>query len=512
MTATDYVFDGFFKTCDVCGNPRRADEITVRDNIVICDIHPGYRTARELDRINARRRLPIEKPIRNSKPFSPLPTDMAPEGAIFDLVTTVAPFETYNTTSDGNPGILGSTSYRAAGWAMIYLLAIVAEGRRPEAWRTRALQKAIELGDFLITKQVGNGTSPTLTSATAAHYGAFTESSGTYLTEDVGTCCAALCKLYQQTSTLKYLDAAKRCANFLANAQAGELMASAPTAKRFGAAALGFSTGTNTLDASYLPSTLVSAWGLSVLKGIAGDGTYGAPGTVGGIFTASPALTLTAAITQQTTFWSTGAAETGSTTVINGFSATTPRAFYDGVGQTWNYFGGTKIPTSWWTEGVYALLQIGGITAQVSSLFTYLAGLTADTTFATPDGSSDKVTQQGVTGDFDATLAPATTFDAGTGKNATAFYDWASTGLLAQLQASLAPAKLAAVKEMLSVPRHRTVEGSPRDGRTQYLGRLGRSGLSFQPFSATNQRRETVSMAAQTGLLYRYRQGFMGDE
>jgi hypothetical protein len=256
----------------------------------------------------------------------------------------------------------------------------------------------------------------------------------------------------------------------------------------------------------------VSLWGLSLLKTIAGDGTYGAPGTAGGVFTSSPAALLSTSIARHRAFWVTGAAPAGSATVINGFSASTPRSNFNGSIQTWNYDTGTAVSTGSWAEGIHSLVRIDGVTAQTTALWNYLAGLESSATFETSASASDKVIQAAATGTFDSTIAPPTQFETTTTKNATSFYDYASAGLMAGVASTASPSSLASAKESIAVPRHRTAEGSRRDSRTQFLGRMGRSGLTFQPYSGTNVRQESVLFAAQTGFLYRYRQAMGGDE
>lgn len=506
MDATNYVTDGFDRMCDVCGRPCTHGRFTTDGSVVICDRHPGYRRAKQLDELNAKVRIPIVRPVKNTKPFNPSPTYEAEEGKLFDLVVTVAPYETLDTTSDGAPGITGSKSPTAAGWAMLYLLSIVSEAKRPQAWRTRALAKAVELGDYLIANQRGNVNFPADTIGIVGYHGAIDNGTTSLTATDAGLACLAFCRLYRQTATAKYLAAAKLAAQFIVNMQ-GKLAASPFTVDR-GAVTRTYNLSFDSVDNQYFPGDLVCMLALTELLAIAGDGTYGAPDTVGGLFVVAPARLLSVSIAQQRAFWVTGEG-------TNGLSATTPHSLFDAATATWMDtapgFGvnaARAVGTSDFVVGVRALFEVDGVSDRVGALWDHLASYSDNAVFATPAGASDQVIAAGATGTYDASLAPPAVLDAANARNFTSFYDWSAAGNLAGITSVRAPATLARIKETIGNPRHRTAEGSARDGRTQYLGRLGTSGLTFQPFSTNGQRQESVMRAAQVGNVYRYRQVF----
>lgn len=512
----DTVFENYWRTCDICGNPRTRAQITVRDNIAICSIHPGFRTARELDNINARRKPIRIRPVRGEKPLPMAPTYLVEEAAIFDLVTSVAPFETRDVASDGAGGITGVRSYQAIGWAILYLLAVYTEGRRPLAWRTQALAKARELGDLLISKQVGNGIAPSFTPATSQVSGGLSrfDLGGTtdviFYAIDQGLACVAWCRLFTATGAEKYRYAAGLSANMIVNLMAGDLLVSGPTSSFYGPPTDSYDFIAGTYDHTYTPSGLVCLWGLTLLKTIAGDGTYGAPGSAGGFFTSTPARLLSAAISQIRSFWANGAFDSTTGTTFTGLSAATPRVAFNASSASWSVGG--VITSADWATALRSLFETEGVSDQVTDCHGYLASIAHNPSFSTAAGASAAVITRSATGTYDPSVAPPTFILVSTGQNASSFYDYGAAGLLAPIQSARAPSRLDALKEILATPRPRYLEGSPRDSRTESLGRLGRSGLSFQPYTSTGVRQESVTRAAQVGFLYRYRQAFGGDE
>ncbi len=513
----DTVFEDYWRTCDLCGRPRTRAQIQVRDNIAICYIHPGFRTARELDKLVAKRKPVTIKPVKGQKPFAYAPTYAVEEAQILDLVCSVAPRETRNVISDGAGGVIGDPSYQAAGWSIVYLLAMYSEGRRPAAWRTQALAKAKTLGDFLIAQQYGNGISPTLTKSNFLRFGGLDQfqlsdtAADTMKAADQGVAAVAFARLFQVTAAEKWRDAAKKVANFIVNLQALNLLTSSPTGSFYGPPSHSLA-GDNTFDYQFYPDDLVCLWGLTLVLSIAGDGTYGADTTISGFYTAAPQRLMSTAIAQIRAFWLTGALDTSTGTVITGLSSTTPQDRYDATGGAWHRIAFAFITTANWAVALRSLFEVEGTSAQVAECWDYLVSFTSSPTFETPTGTSTKVLLTGRTGTYDPTIAPAQFLDVTTTKNVADIYEFGAAGLMAPIQATRGPAGLSLMKETLGTVRPRYFEGSPRDSRTDYLGRLGRSGLSFQPWSDISQRRESVTRAAQVGLAYRQQQTFMGDE
>jgi hypothetical protein len=510
VSSSDFVFDKFLRTCDVCGTPRKASELTIRDNVAICIRHPGYRTAKELDRLNARQKVPIAPLRTTARPLSSLETWEAEEGQIFDLVTAVAPFEVFDTTSDGCPGIknsapglTGNNSYTAAGWSCVYLYSVIAENKRPAAWLARAKAKLASLADYLLSVQ---------TPAIAGDWtvGGFDLAviggpSQRFHAASAGVCCMALCRAYQVTGALKYLDAAKKAAGFIVVLQATDL-AAFTVQPAYGPPAYYWDDTDGDYGMSYYPGDLVCYWAFSVLKAIAGDITITAPDPAA--FTSDPSRKISTFMSRHRAFWTTGIANKGTTTLINGLSSATPYEFFDAraANTVWTLNAG-NVTAANWALGLRSLYEVEGTSAQTSSCYAYLQGLADDPAFAAPTKISHKVLLQGALGDFDPSTAPPTLFSPA-GKDASSFYDFASAGLLAPLATR---ASLDSTKAAIGIARRRTAEGSPRDGRRQYLGRLGMSGYSFQPYApSVPNRQESVTRAAQCGLLYRIGMAGMG--
>lgn len=508
MSSTDFVYDKFLRTCDICGTPRKASELSIRDNVAVCIRHPGYRTAKELDRLNARQKVPIAPLRTTARPLSSLETWEVEEGKIFDLVTTVAPFETFDTTSDGAPGVTGKKSYLATGWAMTYLYALIAENKRPAAWIARAKATLATLADFL----VGIQTPPSAGDWTVGGFDRQLIDNGQPLrsyAQDAGVCCMGLCRAYQVTGALKYLDAAKAAAAFIVILQSYSLAVFDTNFPFYGPPATYWDDTAGEYSRQFFPGDLVCLWALSVLKGITGDILLVTPDQ--GVFTSNPSRLISASMSQMQAFWTTGTPNAGTTTVINGLSAATPFESFQYEDRAWGLNGSDLVTTSNWAVGLRALYEVSGATSQVTACYAYLLALAQSAATEIPAGASQKRILAGATGDFDPTLAPPTSFDPGTlppMEGGSGIYDYASAGLLAPLAARAA---LDSTKAAIGTARRRTAEGTPRDGRTQYLGRLGMSGYSFQPYAPfVPNRQESVTRAAQTGLLYRVGMTGMG--
>lgn len=475
-----YKVNSYRRLCDVCGRPRQIEDIRFADGTAICSLHPQYRTALQLNRINARVRPTRILPVPQPKPFAPVDTYTVEEAQIFNFVTKTAPFETVNVKTNAG-AITGNRTLPSITWALAYLTGLIVEDERPATWLTYARTKAIALADLLITTQ-------TPTTSGDAFTGGFdpTVLDGTvtqiYTAADTGVGLAGLCRLYQATGAEKYLRAAKLAAGFIVTLQASNL-ATFDSETAVGPPQHGYDHTNGEYLLTFYPGDLVCLWGLSLLKAITGDISIGPTAAGKSNFTSDPTRLISVSMEQMRSFWATGYGG------VNGFSAATPFSFLTAVGSTVTW-GGTTITTSDWAAGVFSLAEVYGITSQVSDLWTFLRSLTG----------------QGI----DATLAPPTTF---VGSAATsASYDWASAGLLARATASKARASLKTVKDTLSVPRQRYTEATPRSGETLYLGPLGISGTSFQPITdGATKREQSVTRASQVSLVYRQApQGFTG--
>lgn len=474
-----YKVASYRRICDVCGRPRQIEDIRFADNVAICSIHPTYRTAQQLNQINARVRPPRILPVPQPKPFAPVDTWTAEESQIFNFVCRVAPYDIENVTV-GNGVITGAKSLPALTWALVYLTGVLVENKRPAAWQAAARSRAIALASTLIAAQ-------TPYSDLSAFVGGFAPAAlnssapSIYKAADTGLGIVGLARLYQATGDETYLRAAKLAAGFLITLQASDL-ASFDTQHAYGPPETGYDVDNGEYVTAYVPGDLVCYWGLSVLKEITGDITIGPTSAGVASFSRNPSRLISESMAQMRAFWANGALG------INGFSAATPRAqFVSTVSPGWS---GTTITTSDWAAGLCALAEVEGVTTQVSDLWTFLRSLTSTS--------------------LDTTLAPPTQFSGSAAT--TTKYDWASAGLLSPITTSLDRAKVKTIKDTISVPQPRNSGTHSTSGGYLYLGPLGLSGSALQPVTSGSSTRErSVVRASQVGQLYREQpQGFTG--
>jgi hypothetical protein len=473
-----YKVNSYRRLCDICGRPRQIEDIRFSDNVAICSIHPQYRTAQQLNRINARERPIRILPVPQPKPLAPVDTWTAEEAQLLNFITATTPFETVDVTSNAGARI-GKGHYQSLGWSLVYLAGLVIENKRPGPWLALARAKTKVLADLCLTLQtqysaaLGNG-------ALAGGFDLVAlNSSGdsAYLSQDTGIILAGYCQAYAALGDDRYLQAAKSAAGFLVAQQATSLSQFDPHPD-VGPPVHSLNSNDGVFIRTYYPGDLVCLWGMSLLKGIAGDISVG---PLASAFTADPARLISTWITRTRAFWTDGIGG------INGFSAATPFSYYDAPTASWT---GTTISTVDWATAVFALAETEGVSTQVGAIWDYLRTIT------------------GPTG-YDATLAPPTAFASGAAT--TALYDWASAGLLARVTSARARASLKTIKDTLSVPRQRYNEATPRSGETLYLGPLGVSSFAFAPISENGKRLRSVARASQTSFLYRQQpQGFTG--
>lgn len=472
-----YKVNSYRRLCDICGRPRQIEDIRFSDNVAICSIHPQFRTAQQLNRINARERPIRILPVPQPKPFAPVDTWTAEEAQVFKFITATAPFETVDVTTNAG-AITGAKSIQAAGWAAIYLAALIEENTRPAAWLTLARTVAAACGDYLISIQVAY---TNLTFGGSVHQG------NTYLTQDNAVACAAFCRLYQSLGTAKYLAAARRVGDFLVNVQATHLWTAPIVPPPYlGALPELFDFGASDFSTLRLSRDVLGLWALSLLKGLVGDVVAGCTSTDGGVFSAAPAKLLSQSIADMRSFWTTGVGG------VTGLSATTPFDRYDTVAG----WAGTTLRSDQWPLALFALAEVDGVSAQVATLWDYLMSYGSNTA---------------LTGTYDPKLAMALTVTTATKVNASDLYDWAASGLMARIQSSRDRASLKRAKDAVGVPRARFADATSGSGDYLYLGPLGRSTLTFLPYSGATGRVQHVTRAAQVGLLYRQQpQGFTG--
>jgi len=524
------------RVCDICGSWKTAPvqfDVKGVDGVWICSDHKGMRTIPELDRINARRTPRSDRPVPSPKPRDGRDTWEAEEGYLFNFICDTAPYGSVDQTVSG--ARTGTTSVQDAALACWYLYDLIAENQRPPHWITRAKAKLLELADWLYDNQVG-GPGKTTYTDDALQWGAFSIGSS-YFTSTSSLAGIALLRAYQVHGKAKHLAAARATAWFLRSAQCGDLLSSGFSSadaaglvpKHWGAWTFSITTG-GTWDHKYFPGDLIGVWFLTLFKNIAGDETIGSS-TITVPFNASRATLVSTAIGEAKAFWSTAQYSADDGANIQGFSATTPRSFFQSypTGRgSWEYLNGplatgTTIGARNWSTALRALYEVDGLSSQVTSIWDWLMTFSSNSDYELDyEATSPLDTEQtqlwrGLKGDYDPTLAPSTVLLvregaplAATKKNGSTLYDWAAAGLLAPIQSARNNAAFRTAKEAVSSIQPTTKDPLPQ--RFLRLNTLGQSGLSLQPYTNTNLTRvETVTNAALVGSFYRQEpKAFMG--
>jgi hypothetical protein len=469
-----YKVNSYRRICDICARPRQIEDIRFAVGVAICTLHPQFRTAQQLNRINARVRPTRILPVPQPKPFAPVDTWTAEESQILNFVTATAPYDTVTVTSNAG-AIVGARSYQAYGWAIVYLTSLLAENKRPAAWLTAVRAKAIALGAEVMTFQNAVTTNSSVSGGfrrNALNVG----DPNAYYSADNALLCAALCRLYAATGNPSFLGGARGAAHFLANLHATNLWVTgsqpylgAFPEKRQGTA----------ITADYYPTGLLGLWALTLLQALLGDVTIGQTTTALGSFSSPPAKPISEILAALRAFW-------GPVTTITG-------EFFSG-----GIWINTSPPSDEWATALFALAEVDGISAQVATLWDYLMTFTSAPNIA---------------GTYDPSLALTTVFDTVALRNDSGFYDWGAAGLMAKTCASRNRAAVKRVKDVLAEPRARYVEPhAPRGSELLYLGPLGYSTLAFAPVtSGTTTRQQSVVRASKAGLIYRQQpQGWIG--
>lgn len=277
-----------------------------------------------------------------------------------------------------------------------------------------------------------------------------------------------------------------------------------------------------TYDHDLYPGDLVCLEFLDALLAQEGDITLGDTTAVGAFAQATDASisTMKAAALA---FWSTGVADSGSTTAVSGLSASTPREYFDGYYNgpggtgTWQFdstdSGGKYVTGLNFAKALRGLYDSYGYSTLVASLWTWLAAFTSNSAHETTAGLGNQAAGLATTGDYDPANALATKLRVQTAAGTTAsdngseLYDWATVGLLGPLRAARDASNFTEAKRAMSRPRRRAYSGIA--AQTMDLPTLrGRSGLSFQmAFSETilsaSRKVYDVVSAAMSALSYR---------
>lgn len=541
--------DDFGRVCDVCGRLRPGRGFRVVDNVWICDRHPSYVPHQTLDKVPYRS-LGAPVTIPSAKPWNPIDTYEIPEAQLLNLVTAYAPAETLDVTNGaGVPITTPGSRWQSAAWTCLYLYDLIAENKRPARWLTLARTVLGILGDYLYTGMKGGPAGGAFTNVDLP-WGAFNRDdaggSEIYASEDSGAAGLALLRAYQVLGAAKYLTGARACAWFLRSAQCGDKLIYRPSStdaagasvKHFGVWSHSITSmgGPYDFDHRYYPGDLIALEFLAAFRAAAGDEVIGSATTTA-VFNASRAATVSTAISEALTFWTTATWSVDDGALVNGLSSGTPREFFDAypavkfgiTGRgSWQFAnaslpgGGTLITSRGWAMALRALRALSGdgaVTGLFDWLMTFAPNAIYGETAHTPllfNGISYVIPNERAFwatagGNYNPRVALATLLQVRSGgspvhRNGSSFYDLATAGLLAPLYSARQQATFGQLKDALEVPRPRWREGcEPRDGQMLWLGPLGICGLSFQPYTdAVLNRYQSITRAAQLGGIYRY--------
>jgi hypothetical protein len=570
----------FLRTCDVCGIRYRNDELVRGEDgfwrcITYCQEVPQVTRDKVAAQSRRRREAP---PAPFGVPFDRIETYES-EAKILWLLCEMPvidsawaggrrnglpPAVTLNVsgTSQGGAsstsGVGSSGAVRTAGEACRYLYKMIAENKRPTRWLTAARTKLVELADWLISRQVGFGQSPSSTIANDTMFGSMSDF-GNVLTDSQAIAGMGLLAAYRDTGAAKYLASARAVASFLRNCQSiGACLANSFTSTDAAGTTRLYTGGiVHTIatggslrsNQQFHANSLVALEFWKELFTLIGDGNYGATGTVSGIFSTIPQALLSTMMADLRAFWSVGAFDVVTGTTYTGLSATTPREFFNAypavhagfIGReatgsgSWEYANadaatGTTLTGETIAVGLGSLFAYEGYSAQVSSVWTWLmsydsnpsfilAAGTLSTDFAcvsslnaanppAPPVGQGNVVQPA----YDPRLALTASLlvrDSAAGyaaikMNGSSSYNWSTTGLMAAIQSSRNAGAFRTAKDTLSAVRlRRPPEFSDDHAISDYLTLRGTSGLSLQLGASVSATWSSL-LAARAGNVYRY--------
>jgi hypothetical protein len=514
-------FSPYPRTCDVCGQLRSIATMRKLDGQTwVCDKHTGERTAIMLDLLNAHARPPQTWPNKDPKPQNPIyPNAFEADEAntlnfLAQQVFNRARYE-YITSGDGSPGAVDIVP--TMGWAARYAYKLIAQGARPTRMIEQAKSILLSAADYLLTRQYGSATG--LSPFSDAFTGGVLESGATeVVTGDTSAAGLALLYAYRVFGTGSYLTGARSAASYLRNVQAigsdgvnFTSSDSAGTARLYtGAVASEVSTTFGidpgeTFYANHLfyPGDLIALELWKELTTTDGDQIIGATTAVNG-FTTAPAQLMSECIADMRACWTNGIRDATGTVVV-GFSATTPREYFNayplvktgfaagGTGR-WEYQDGpaatgTMISAQNYAKALGSLYAYEGASTQVAAVSDWLRSFTSNADFETPDDTSASVLARTTTGDYDPTVCLSTLLQvrdpdddySAIAQNGSSVYDWGAFGVLSPLWASRNASSFQNNRWRPLNIVQRYQDGTASDGL--YFDRVylrGISGLSFQ--------------------------------
>lgn len=442
---------------------------------------PGDRIREEEDAAIARQRPFRILPVPNAKPLSvDSPYDwQAEEAQVFNFVAAVSPASTYG----------GANDFESAARSAIYMASVlgaIVNESRPIEWRAGATASMLANLDYLLTQFSTFATN-------TIRYGAIGVVGDIAYSSRATLAGLAFIKGYLATGDYELLGAAGKCATFLSSMQAVYDVA--------GGVAESLDTNTVALSTSYKLSDVMALWFLSELaEEVGDDAVYG----IAAPEDATPTdQTIGTMISRLTTFAVTGPVDSTTGENVTGLSAATPKAtyVYDQVSSgSWATI--TDIASVDIAMALRGLYEADPDAEIIETMVEWFAAFTANSANATPSTNTEQQTLDGITGDYDPAICPATSLTAVAPftESAGAMYDLQSIGLLAPVLAASDADGLRDSRADLS-PGQRF---STFDLNLRYLGPLGRAGLSLQPRSSASSITPNTGLAADFAAVYRY--------
>lgn len=515
---TPYVPYDYRRLCDICGVLHMRSSLRRKGPYMICDDHPGERIDEELDRANARQRPFRILPVPNAKPEDQNAPDVfeSEESLIVALIDqATAGSARYLNVASGSPAPLPNAAdvIPVNAWGCVHyyglILATYPKGH-VDVWHAQALARLRVCVDRLLALQTIAGSR-----ASNSYYGGMLATGASYYySEDASIAGLAFIYAYRLLADVKYLYAARACANFLRNMQAigsdGLRFTSSDAA---GASRLytgGITDYVSTVagfysDHRFYPSSLLALQFWSELKLTDGDQVIGATAAVSGDFSTAPQKIMSSCMADLRAFWTVGAYDVATGTVRTGLSATTPSECFNAYpvskpnttatgSGSWEYqddnaFHGTKVTAMNFAKALSALYAVDGLTSQITTLDDWLQTFKSNPAYQTPSPMSEGGLANSATGTYSPSVAPAKLLlvrDSSNGlapvaMNGATLYDWGAFGLMAQLWASRRALAFKLARVAACQRRRRTSDGLPRDGFWDETGfQRGRQGLTWQ--------------------------------
>lgn len=531
------------RICDKCGAQRQSNTMRVLAGRWICNWHPHYIAEETLDKVPYRQ-FPV-KPFKGAKPFAPRETFQLAEEELltfllenyqYDVVRHPTNAPDQQTAALDVQATEKSTGVFGAGWTGIYLYELIREGRRPRAMLARARSGLREIADWLLSRIVAYPGDPNGFSSDDDAWGGFEQTglrvgSGLFYAHHVTAAAFALLRAYQVHGDSRHLEAARAASWFLRSLQCGDKLTALFTSSdaagtqrlhRGAFSHAGSIDGQLFLDHRFYAQDLWCTEFLRELMAVVGDEVIGSAATGGATsFSESRAAPISTCIAEALAFWSTGAADSGTGTVINGLSTDTPREYYDSYPVTkgwftdgtgaWKYSAtdSSAVTGMRWAMALRALRAAEGDSSRVTGLFDWLMTFVAKSAWAMPDETvrgvnvGEKRIWDNQIGAFDPRISVPATMKVVGGLTDDGAYHLGATGLISELYSSRQRASFGALKSALSMPRPGSRGGS-EDNRYFWLANMGRCGLSFQPRTGPGAgRRSDIHAAAMAGLVFR---------